>query len=318
MLRVRFTAEDLLRVTVATEPAPLIELTLATAALRRHDPLFAQWRRRTLPRAMGPLLDLVPATAKGPLFLDPPTRQLDEGLDQIQSTSTSLIRAELQRVHAPGRRPLPWVRLLADGDREAHHDLVRAVRTGYQHLVGEAWERIHTGFHAEQAWRGRLLAEQGLRVTLAGLVPGARWQGTTLEIDRPDEAELQLGGLGLILLPSVFWTGRPLAGRYPVGNVLVYPALTSLPLLDSSPPDDALAALLGRGRGRILHQLTQLRTTTDLARRLGIAKSSVSEHVTTLRNSHLITSRRDGKAVWHTCTPLGLSLIRGCGGTQCR
>ena len=311
MLRLCFTAEDLLRVTVAKEPAPLMELTLAAAALRRDDPLFAGWRQRTLPRAVRPLLDLVPATAKGPLFLDPPCQNVDDGVEQVRSTPTTTVRTELHRLHAQDERPKPWVRLLADGDRDMFQALVHAVGVGHEHLVAPSWERIRAGFHAEQAWRGRLMAAQGLRTTLAGLVQGARWQGTTLEIDRPGDVEVHLDGRGLILLPSVFWTGRPLVGWYPEGNVLVYPAITPLPLLDAPSPEDALAALLGRSRAAVLEQLTQPRTTTDLARGLGMAKSTVSEHATTLRNSRLIMTRRDGKAVWHACTPLGLSLLNG-------
>lgn len=308
VLRICFTVEDLLRVRFAAEPAPLIELMLAVAALRRDDPLFAGWRRRTLPGAATPLLDLVPASAKGPLFLDPPSQRFDEGLDQIRSTARSRVRAELQRVRVPSR---PWVRLLADGDRETLDVLANAVRTGHEHLLASCWERIRAGFYAEQAWRRQLLAEQGLGATLEGLVPGARWHGATFEIDRPDDVEVALDGRGLILLPSVFWTGRPLAGRYPQGNILVYPAITPLPLLDGqNSGGDALAALLGRGRAAVLEQLVQPRTTTELARSLGMAKSSVSEHARTLRNSHLISTRRDGKAVWHSCTRLGLSLLR--------
>src|SRR6185369_4138408 len=54
VLRVCFTAVDLLHVTVAAEPAPLIELMLAAAALHRTEPVFSGWRQRTLPRAVGP------------------------------------------------------------------------------------------------------------------------------------------------------------------------------------------------------------------------------------------------------------------------
>jgi DNA-binding transcriptional ArsR family regulator len=316
VLRLRFTAEDLLRVTVAAAPAPLIDLTLAVATLRRDDPLFTGWRRRTLPREAGPLLALVPATAQGPLFLDPLTEDFHHGLDQLQSTPNTSIRAELQRVHTADR-PSPWVRLLADGDRDATRDLVRAVRTSHEHLVKPSWEQISSAFHTEQAWRGQLLATQGIRATLEGLVPSARWQDTTLEIDRPgDDVEVRLDGRGLTLLPSVFWTGPPLAARYPDGNVLVYPALTPLPLMEIANTSAPLADLLGRGRAAILEHLIQPRTTTNLARDLGMAKSTISGHAKILRSSHLITTRRDGKAVWHTCTQLGLKLLRRCNGYE--
>ncbi|MFG3019286.1 ArsR family transcriptional regulator [Streptomyces sp. NPDC048254] len=313
MLRVCFTTEDLLHVTFADEPAPMVELTLAIAALQRPDPLFTLWRQRTLhalPRSARPLLELVPATAKGPLFLDPLSQGFDDGLDQVLSASTPFVRTELHRVHAVGRRPLPWTSLLADRDREAWQILEHAVRSAHAGVLARLWDRIRAGFDAERAWRVQLLAAQGIRATLAGLTPAGRWQGTTLEFDSTDNVEITLDGRGITLLPSVFWTGRPLVGRYAQSTFLVYPAVTPLPLLND-PTANALATLLGGTRAAILEQLTRPRTTTDLARQLDLAKSSVSEHTKTLRAAHLITAHRDGKTVWHSCTPLGLGLLTG-------
>lgn len=312
MLRVCFTAEDLLQVTFADEPAPMVELTLAIAALQRPDPIFALWRRRmthALPRSVGPLLELIPATAKGPLFLDPPSRGFGDGLEQVLSAPAAFVRTELRRVHAPGRRPVPWTRLLADGDRKAWQTLEHAVRAGHEGLLAGSWDRIRAGFDAERAWQVQLMAGQGIRPTLAGLIRGARWNGTTLEWDSGDDFEITLDGQGITLLPSVFWTGQPLVGRYAQGTYLIYPALTPLPLLDAPAAANALAVLLGRTRAAILEQLTRPRTTTHLARDLGVAKSSVSEHTKALRDAHLVTAHRDGKTVWHSCTPLGLGLL---------
>ncbi|MFC4513835.1 ArsR/SmtB family transcription factor [Streptomyces ehimensis] len=319
----RFTAEDLLRVTFADEPAPMVELTLAVAALQRSDPLFAPWRRRTvrtLPRSAGPLRELVPATGKGPLFLDPPARGFDEGLDGVLSTPARFVRAELRRVHARGTRPLPWTRLLADRDGEAWRIPEAAVRAARATMLEPAWDRVRAGFDAERAWRLQQLARQGIRTTLAGLAPGARWHGTALELGGADTEgaadglEFALDGQGITLLPSVFWTGRPLVGTYPQGTFLVYPAVTPLPLLDAPGrphAPTALVALLGRTRAAVLECLVQPRTSTDLVRELGLAKSSVSEHTKALRAARLTTAQRDGKAVWHSCTPLGLELLGG-------
>ncbi len=318
MLRVRFTAEDLLRVRFADEPAPMVELTLAIAALRRSDPVFALWRRRTsqtLPRSAGPLLELVPGTGKGPLFLDPPSPGFDDGLDRVLSTPTPFVRTELRRVHAARSGPAPWTRLLAERDREAWQALERAVRTAHEGVLARSWDRIRAGFDAERAWRVQLLAREGIRATLAGLVPGGRWDGTTLTFEGTDDIEITLDGRGITLLPSVFWTGRPLVGTYPREAFLVYPAVTPLPLLDEPATGNALAALLGRTRAAILELLTHPRTSTDLARELGVAKSSVSEHTKALRAARLLTAQRDGKAVRHSCTPLGLGLLTGCPGT---
>ncbi|MFF7250756.1 regulator [Embleya sp. NPDC008237] len=122
MLRVCFTAEDLLRVRFADDPAPMVELMLAVAMLQRSDAVFGLWRRqvgRKLTPSLRPLSELVPATGKGPLFLDPPDSDFDGGLDRVLSSPTALVRSELQRVHARDRRPSPWTRELADRDRHA-------------------------------------------------------------------------------------------------------------------------------------------------------------------------------------------------------
>ncbi|MBL1099197.1 ArsR/SmtB family transcription factor [Streptomyces coffeae] len=321
MLRVRFTADDLLRVTFAREPAPLMELGLALAAMQRIGlpPVFGRWQqslRRTLPRGARPLLELVPPSGRGPLFMDPLSRGLDDGLDAVLSTPGGYVRSELDRVCSAGRRPVtPWLRALADQDRDAWRLLADSLRTAYDSVLGESWGTIRSAFDAERAWRTRLLAEEGIRATLAGLAPGPGWRGTTLEFDWPEEALLELDGRGLVLLPTTVWSGWPMLALRPgLPSVLVYPALSPLPLLGEVPRAEPLAALLGSTRAAALGLLTRQRTTTDLAAELSIAKSSASEHAKALRAARLITTERDGKAVWHSCTPLGLDLLAGTGG----
>jgi DNA-binding transcriptional ArsR family regulator len=321
MLRVRFTTEDLLRVTFAREPAPLMELGLALAALQRSDlpPAFGRWQqalRRTFPRGARPLLELVPPSGRGPLFLDPLSRGLDDGLDQVLSAPAGFVRSELVRVRAAYRHPVTgWVHGLAGQDRDAWRVLTEALCTAYDSLLASSWSGVQSAFDAERAWRTRLLADQGIRTTLAGLVPGARWRGTTLEFNWPEEAEFALDGRGLVLLPSMVWSRWPmLAVRPEAAAILVYPAVSPLPLLDEPVGTAPLAALLGSTRAAALTLLTRQRTTTDLATELSIAKSSASEHAKALRAARLITTERSGKAVRHSCTPLGLDLLAGGGG----
>jgi len=86
VLRLHFTADDLLRTRFATAPAPLLEMGLAVAALQRRDTLFDNWRREAgarLPRVGRTLLQLVAPSGAGPLFLDPISDGLDDGLDTV-------------------------------------------------------------------------------------------------------------------------------------------------------------------------------------------------------------------------------------------
>ncbi|HZE34365.1 MAG TPA: helix-turn-helix domain-containing protein [Actinoallomurus sp.] len=308
MLRLRFTAEDLLRVRFADRPAPLLELGMAVATYQRNDAVFARWARRTrLPREALPLLELIPPNAAGPLFLDPVSDGLEDGLDTVLSTPPGYARAELMRA----ARPTAWTRGLAGRDRTAWRTLEDALRGAHDVVIARDRHRIHASFEADLAWRRMLLAEQGVGAALAGVYPGSRWSGTTLEVDVPEDSEHAPAGRGVTLLPSAFWTGRPMIGTHTDGSMLLlYPALTPLPLVDTE-PGDALAALLGRTRAAILELLVEPRTTGALAAELGISAASASAHAKTLRGAGLIVTRRAGKAVSHVVTPLGVRLLRG-------
>lgn len=197
---------------------------------------------------------------------------------------------------------------------EAWQILEQAMRTAYDHLLAGSWPKIRAGFDAEAVWRVGILARQGLHATLTTLSPAIRLRGTTLEIDSPRELDFDLQGKGIILQPTLFWTGHPLASCHQDGRLmLVYPAVTPLPLLAAPALGDPLAALLGATRARTLRLLGTRRTTTDLARELTVTPAAASMQAKTLREAGLTTSRRDGKAVWHWCTPLGLDLIAASG-----
>ena len=198
MLRVHLTAEDLLRIKFASQPAPLIEVGLALAALQRRDPGFGRWRRAAATGFPGPLralLELVPASATGPLFLDPITIDLAEGLALVEQTPASFAAKEMRRVYS-ARSPTPLARMLAERDRETWRDLVQALRLAFRHLLEDDWPQVLSGFRSEVAWRGRLLAELGLRKTLTTLHPLVSWNGTVLQIEALEELDLYPGGAG--------------------------------------------------------------------------------------------------------------------------
>ena len=315
MLRVHLTAEDLLRVRFASQPAPLIELGHALAALQRCDPLFGTWRRGAaarLPAACRPLLDLIPPTATGPLFLDPVSTSLAEGLERVQRTPTTFIHEELQRLY-PAGPPGSWARLLANRDRQAWRDLHAAQRLAYRTLVDGTAVRARQGYQAELAWRSRMIAESGVQATLPALHPSISWDGTVLQITSANHWEVHPGGNGLTLMPCVYWTGRPMFTWHPDGSLaMIYAPLTPLPLITQA-HGDPLASLLGHTRAALLRLMVIERTTTDLARELQISLATVSAHTKTLRAAGLIVTARAGKAVLHSITPLGHHLLRSCG-----
>jgi DNA-binding transcriptional ArsR family regulator len=317
VLRVHFTADDLLRTRFAAAPAPLMELGLAVAALQRRDPVFAGWRRTSmaaLPPPARPLLQLVPPSGAGPRFLDPVSDGLDDGLAGVLAAPTPFVRRELRRVCGAGQPVTPWVRALYERDRRAWWALRDAVRSGFEALISSDWPRICRAHHADVAWRARMVGEYGLQAALQMIHPRARWRGTTLEVDVERDLTVAAGGCGVTLLPTVFGAERPLIDTHPDGSLLiVYPALTPLPLIDDSPTADPLGELLGRTRAAVLELAAAPHSTSELARELGISAATVSQHTRTLRGAGLLATERAGKAVLHTITPLGDRVLAATG-----
>lgn len=315
MLRVHFTTDDLLRTRFAPGPAPLIELELAIAALQRRDPLFDAWRRGAAARLPSParrLFELVPSTGTGPMFLDPVSTGLEDGLDAVLSAPGSLVRCELRRICGKGQPITPWLRALQERDRDAWRVLGDALRAGHAALIQVAWPRIWQSFREDIAGRTRAIAESGLMAALETLHPSARWRDDTLEIDAEVALSVRPAGRGVTLLPSAFWTGRPLIGHHPDSSTLIiYGAQRPLPLVDLPDGDAALADLLGRTRAAILTHAAAPCSTSELARTMGISTATASEHARTLRSAGLLVSQRAGKAVLHSLTPLGERLLSG-------
>ncbi len=240
------------------------------------------------------------------------SENFDEGMQSIQELDRRQATAELA---AFGRGPTEgagaphYLRHAIAGDREATLALGRMTKSAYRAVLEPYWPDIQANHQIELVRQGRMMARLGVRAALSKVIPGARWNGDCLEIDSPQRHTIALRGRGIVLTPSVFWAGPPLVGELgdqPV--ILAYPAPIDLTFsIDAE--SDPLAAILGSTRAAVLRVLTEEHTTGNIARSLGISPASASEHTSVLRQARLVRSRRDGKAVIHDATALGLDLI---------
>ena len=80
---------------------------------------------------------------------------------------------------------------------------------------------------------------------------------------------------------------------------------------DSAELEESLGALLGPVRSGILMRAHIARTTSQVAVDAGIAVSTASHHLTTLRNAGLATAERAGRRLLYQRTPLGDELTTG-------
>lgn len=79
------------------------------------------------------------------------------------------------------------------------------------------------------------------------------------------------------------------------------------------PRPDALTALVGRARARLLLALDAPASTSHLARSLAMAPGAVGDHLAILRGAGLLVRARSGRSVLYRRTPLGEALVGGSG-----
>ncbi|MFC7586627.1 ArsR/SmtB family transcription factor [Nonomuraea antimicrobica] len=71
------------------------------------------------------------------------------------------------------------------------------------------------------------------------------------------------------------------------------------------PDEGALAELLGAPRARLLRLLAEPLPTVELARRLRVTASAVSQHLRVLHATGLVTRARQGRQVLYRRSTLG-------------
>ncbi|MEV6304574.1 winged helix-turn-helix domain-containing protein [Actinoplanes sp. NPDC051861] len=318
MLRIHFTAEDLGRVRVQAQPDPLWETVLSLFRLQdRGVPLaFHEWRTmaaRSCSRDdLAVLLTLVPG-GYFPDFLTPTEGRLglDAGLDALLSTPRSRLRAELGILAAKQGGLPSWAGRLADGEPEAVRRLAGAMRGHFNAVVEPFWQQARAHIDADRAVRARAFLDDGAEGLLRSYLPMMRWSPPVLEVDVPLEQDVYLQGRGLLLVPSFFSMTTPdFLYDNTLPQVLVYPVEHSLAVSAAAlAPHLSLAALIGDTRAAVLESIGDGRTTSELARRVGVSAASISQHTAVLRGAGLIRTGRAGKAVLHTATPLGRALL---------
>ncbi|MFD6491411.1 DUF5937 family protein [Streptomyces sp. NPDC060188] len=322
-----FGEDDLLNCRFAI--SPLWETQEAVRTLNRpaRHGYHAHWLRRIRTAAAGldltPLWLLMPRSGYSPDWLGPPpigpAATFDEEIAAVRAADPAVAREETARSLAdtPGALASPQGRaLLADPARTVTR-LTDLLEQAWHTLVEPDWPRLRALLEADIAFHSRRLAHVGLGGLLPEIDRRLGWRAHTLTIGGGGRHERHLAGQGLVLMPSVFSWPDVISGFEPPWQpTLAYPArgIGGLWAEPGGSTSDALVRLLGRGRAVVLTALDEPATTTALAHRLRLAPSSVSAHLTALRDTGLLVSRRYGHQVLYERTPLGIALASGGGG----
>lgn len=329
MLRIHFTAADIARTRMAPGVDPLWEIVLSLHVLQvaKAPARFRSWRTAAGARASERglsggirhvLFPLAPVASYFPDFLTPAasTEGLAAGIEAVVGTPRARMRAEIgrmaSRVRMPGR-----VRSLAAGDREPRAELGEMLRSYHDAVLSPFRREIAGCVAADRALRMRHLVEGGVEALLRGLWPVARWEPPALVAAYPGDLDVHLDGRGLVLVPSYFCVGLPVALVNPDAQpVLVYPAAEAATTGWANAggcDESALANLLGPTRAAVLLAIGDGCATKHLVTRAGVSPATVSHHTTVLRDAGLIHSHRVANTVVHVLTPLGARLVGGDG-----
>jgi DNA-binding transcriptional ArsR family regulator len=319
MLTYVFTVDDLARTRFAI--SPMFELVGGLRNLRApgRAAIHVPWIRTALPIAhelgLEPWLPLMPPYGYVPDFISPPPTTplatFEEEIELVRSTPVTQIRLELEIV-ARRSGSSPAIERMREHPRREVRRLCELFAAFWQQAIEPHWPRIHSLLEADLRHRSRRLTEGGPVRLFDDLHPNVGWHGDRLEIEMPWTDTVELGGQGLLMLPSALEGSRPVAVADPPWQpTLIYPS-RGLALLwepGTSAGPEALAGLVGGTRADLLAALSAPRSTTELARSLGLTPGGVSQHLGVLRRNGLVEGERHGRSVLYLRTPAADRLV---------
>ncbi|MFI1867616.1 ArsR/SmtB family transcription factor [Streptomyces jumonjinensis] len=317
-VEIEFTAEDVARTRFAV--SPLWEVVASVRVLKGADDqgVHRRWAEQVRPLLAAAKVDLTPLSrliALGaecvPSFLVPPPTTPQPSLE-VELAALRATPLELLRTTTPGVQE-GAAELRENPGRELGR-LAEVIAAYWEVALAPYWPRMLAVFEGDILNRAIHFAEGGARRLFDDFGPQVTWDSGTLQlVRRSSRGRRELGGRGLLLVPSAFVWPRIFSnlGSGDWQPTLRYPPRGIGTLWEQGPQpcSDALAGVLGRTRARLLAELTAPASTTDLARRIGLSAGGVSQHLTALRAAGLVSAHRTGRVVLYARTGVGESLV---------
>ncbi|WP_439657507.1 ArsR/SmtB family transcription factor [Lentzea sp. HUAS TT2] len=185
--------------------------------------------------------------------------------------------------------------------------------------IAPHWARMRASLEEEALFRGRTLVVSGPEAMLEELDGRVLWSRPVLTAPFHCDLDVPVTRSQLLLVPTVFAGGVRLFQQEAGVVALSYQARATgfFQVLTApervSRTEDRLAILLGSGRAQVVRALEVPQTTTAVAASLGMAKSTVSQHLTVLSASGLVWKQRFGGRVLYQLDQGGVALLERLG-----
>ncbi|WP_420036308.1 DUF5937 family protein [Streptomyces sp. cg28] len=325
MIEFRFVMGDLARTSFAY--SPLQEAVYSLRAWREpaRYPHQRPWLRRLGPAFRRQDTELLGALIAPHLWIpdfltprpDRPRPAFARQTAALRRVPPELLAPEFTAAYDTTVDRLPEVLRTGLADPAAFRHRIADALESYWHdcLAADWWPRVQSVMEADLTHRGKVLAEEGVGGLFTSLDPRLSWDGEVLTLVQTNshgylpwpEADIAIGGRGLVLVPTLFAHGAHTMIDPGLPPLLSYPARGRATISETAPPasGEALTRLLGAPRARLLRLLTEPASTTELAHRLAVTPGAVSQHLSILYDAGLLTRTRSGRSVRYGRSDLG-------------
>jgi len=260
----------------------------------------------------------VPSTAIADFLTPVPRRfveRFEDELDVVHRTPPDIVRRDLLASHAPDPVPEP----LRGAERRDRRTTLRlldticgALERFWQLAMASVWPQMRLVLEADTTYRARQLATGGARLLFADIHPNVQWSDGALSITEMVGRHTIPAGRGMLMMPSIF-APKPVPPLHPdEPPSLAYPSrgIGTLWAPPARPDPAALVDLLGRTRTLLIQMLEEPLPTIEIARRMKVTPSAISQHLQVLHATGLLARARDGRQVLYRRTAVADELAQ--------
>ena len=211
-----------------------------------------------------------------------------------------------------GRNPSEALQPFLDDPAGSVERLADSLETFWSAALEPDWPRIQSLLEADILYRSRRLTEGGLDLLFSDLHGEVAWGGDVLTIKCECAVPaLDLGGRGLVLVPSAFSPHKTSAmTEEPWQPTVIYPARgVALLWEEARAAPEALSKVMGRSRAALSRRPRCAAHHDRPCPAPRMTPGGVSQHLTALKDSGFVTARRNGRVVLYCRGELADQLV---------